>query len=70
MAYVVDRCLLRELLKESDMTQSELADRLGITGQQINKYVNNRQKMSIEVAYNVSVILKCNIEDLYEWSRI
>lgn len=52
------------------MTQSELADRLGITGQQINKYVNNRQKMSIEVAYNVSVILKCNIEDLYEWSRI
>lgn len=51
------------------MTQSELAARLNVTEQQVNKYVNDRQKMSIEVAKNVSYICNCRIEDLYQWSR-
>lgn len=49
------------------MTQQELADSMDITSQQISKYVNNRQKMSIEVAVNIAAILKCRVEDLYEW---
>lgn len=52
------------------MTQQELADRLDVTVQQINKYVLNRQKMSIETAYNVSKILNCHIEDLYTWDGV
>lgn len=49
------------------MTQQELANIMGVTVQQINKYVRNKQKMSIEVAGNIALILKCRIEDLYEW---
>lgn len=52
------------------MTQRELAIILGITEQQINKYVNNRQLMSIQVAKNVSNILNCSIEELYEWHEV
>lgn len=52
------------------MTQNELADRLNITVQQINKYVMNKQKMSLPVAKNVSVVLNCKIEDLYEWIEV
>lgn len=69
MAYKVGRCLLRELLRNADMTQLELAEKLNVTEQQINKYVNNRQGMSYEVARNISEILNCCMEDLYEWSR-
>lgn len=69
MAYKVGRCLLRSLLRKFDMTQIELADKLNVTEQQINKYVNDRQRMSIEVARNISEILNCRIEDLYEWIR-
>ncbi len=69
MAYKVGRCLLREILHDMDMTQSELAARLNVTEQQINKYVNDRQRMSIEVAKNISHICNCQIEELYEWSR-
>lgn len=48
------------------MTQTELANLLGVTPQQINKYVHNTQKMSLQVAINIGHILKCDIEDLYE----
>ncbi|MBB6452021.1 transcriptional regulator with XRE-family HTH domain [Salirhabdus euzebyi] len=67
MAYIVGRCLLRELLRNKDMTQVDLAARLGVTFQQVNKYANNRQLMSIKVAKNIAAILNCHIDDLYEW---
>lgn len=70
MAYKVGRCLLRYKLHDKDMTQLELAEMLGITVQQINKYVLDKQKMSIEVAGNIAFILGCHIEDLYEWVGI
>lgn len=49
------------------MSQTELATRLGVTRQQINKYVKGAAVMSYQVAYNVSVILDCSMVDLYEW---
>ncbi|WP_079479685.1 helix-turn-helix transcriptional regulator [Halobacillus salinus] len=67
MAYKVGRCLLQERLLQADMTQRELALRLDVTIQQVNKYVLDKQKMSIQVAKNIAVILNCHIEDLYEW---
>lgn len=70
MAYIVGRCLLRERLKDLDMTQVELAGLLGVTEQQVNKYVNKRQGMSLKVAKNIASILNCQIDDLYEWIEV
>ena len=70
LSYIVGRCLLRKRLKEADITQQEIAEKMGVTVQQINKYVLNKQKMSIQTAKNVSSILKCQIEDLYEWIEV
>ena len=70
MAYTVGRCLLRELLDNAKMEQVELAKRLNVKPPQINKYVNNVQGMSYEVAKNISTILNCNMEDLYEWEEV
>jgi DNA-binding XRE family transcriptional regulator len=67
LAYKVGRCLLRERLNDCRMTQNELAYRMGITAQQINKYVLNKQRMSLQVAKNIAVILNCHIDDLYDW---
>lgn len=49
------------------MEQTELAHRLNVTKQQINKYATGRQRMSLETAKNVAYILNCSIDDLYEW---
>lgn len=70
LAYRVKRCLLQELLHKADITQRELADLLNVTVQQINKYVLDKQKMSIQVAKNISYILNCTIDDLYEWEWV
>lgn len=67
MAYKVGRCLLQELLDKSDLNQVELAELLGVKVQQVNKYVQGKQKMHIQTAKNISSILKCSMEDLYEW---
>jgi len=52
------------------MEQRELADLLNVTVQQINKYVLDKQKMSIQVAKNIAFILNCTIDDLYEWEWV
>jgi len=49
------------------MTQQQLADQLGVKHQQVNKYVNNKQGMSYEAAKNISVVLGCDMSELYDW---
>lgn len=49
------------------MSQQELANRLGISKQQVNKYVKKEHVMTLKTAKNVAVILNCKIDDLYEW---
>lgn len=71
MAYKVGRCLLREILINAGMTQQDLADKLGVTKQQINKYVNEPYTvMTLQVAKNIAAILNCHIEDIYEWVEV
>lgn len=67
MAYRVGRCLLQDLLDDAGLGQVDLARKLNVTKQQINKYTSNTQYMSLKVAKNIAVILHCKIEDLYEW---
>jgi DNA-binding XRE family transcriptional regulator len=51
------------------MTQQELADRLGVTKQQINTYTREEKPrlMSLETARNIAALLNCEMKDLYEW---
>jgi len=51
------------------MTQVDLAGELGVKPQQIQHYVKDHRVMSLTVAKNISVILGCQIEDLYEWTE-
>lgn len=65
--YEVGKCLLSDRLLLARMTQQELADRLGVTRQQINSYTNDRRVMTLPIAKNISAILHCDIDDLYIW---
>lgn len=66
LTYKVGRCLLRELLHNADMSQVELAEIMNIKVQQISKYIRDERKMSLQTAFNISAILKCKVEDLYD----
>lgn len=67
LPHSVGKCLLADLLKKAGMTQQELALKLDVPKQQINKYVHNRQYMSYKTAREIAYILNCPMEDLYEW---
>lgn len=62
--------MLGDLLKKADMTQVRLSELTGILKSQINEYVNEKHVMSIESAKIISHVMKCNIEDLYEWEMV
>jgi addiction module HigA family antidote len=64
--YIVGKCLLGEILKRKRMSQQELAEQLGVSKQQINKYITNHSKMHYQTALRISKILNCKMEDLYE----
>ena len=66
----VGKCLLSDRLLEARMTQQDLADKMGVTRQQINSYAKDNRLMTLPVAMNIALILHCNIEDLYEWERV
>lgn len=70
MAVIVRRCLLLPLLKQRKMTQQDLADRVGLTKQQVNNYARNRTVMSFEIAVNIAMILGCSPEELYEFEVV
>ena len=46
------------------LTQSQLANKLNITTQQLNKYENGIDRVSISMLVNLSKIFKCDIKDM------
>lgn len=66
MTIKVGRCLLRDIIKTRGMTIQQLANRLGVSRQQVSKYVNDKKKMSFETALNVAAVLDVSVMELYE----
>jgi DNA-binding XRE family transcriptional regulator len=68
MYYQIGRCLLSDRLRHVGMTQSQLAERLNVSRQQVNKWATDRQGMTLETAKNICIILDLErIDDLFEW---
>lgn len=65
--YDVGKCLLSDKLLQARMSQQELADKLGVTRQQVNSYTANRRLMTLPIAKNIATVLKCEMGELYEW---
>jgi DNA-binding XRE family transcriptional regulator len=67
MTIHVSRCRLRSILNQQKKTQSELANRVGLSRQRINDYTNNRVVMSLLHAVRIAKALDVSVMDLYEW---
>ncbi|WP_299831524.1 helix-turn-helix transcriptional regulator [uncultured Metabacillus sp.] len=63
----IGQCLLKELLDKRKMTQQQLVDLTGIDKSQLSGYISNTRKMSLTNAKKIALVIKCNIDDLYEW---
>lgn len=57
---------LREMLKENDMKQEELANEIGVSQQTVSRYVNEQSMPSILTMVKISEVLFCSIDDLLD----
>lgn len=49
------------------MSQQQLSEKSSTPKSQISEYINNKHVMSIEKSKNISDVIGCHVEDLYEW---
>ena len=50
----------------SDMTQSALAERVGVTRKSINSIENGHFVPSTELALKMALVLECTVEELFQ----
>lgn len=55
---------IKVVLVEKDISQTELAERLGRSFGSINAYCANRQQPSLEVLYKIADALNVSVKDL------
>ena len=56
-------------LKHGDLTQQELADRVGITRQTIIAMEQNRYSPSLETAFRIAEAFGEPLEAVFQWKR-
>ena len=55
---------LKKLLKETGLTQRELADETGLSESTISSYINGQRMPSIKALINIGYALDCYEDDL------
>lgn len=59
---------IRQLRSEhGDITQGELANRVGVTRQTVNAIEQGKYSPSLEVAFQISRVFGLNLEDVFEY---
>jgi putative transcriptional regulator len=52
-----------------EMTQQELADRIGVTRQTVNAIEANKYSPSLEVAFRIAHVFELPLERVFQYSR-
>ncbi len=53
---------------QGDMTQQELADRVGVTRQTVNAIEGNKYSPSLEVAFRIARVFKVPLERVFQYN--
>lgn len=60
---------LRQLLIDEGISQTELAEIIGVSGATISNYINEKQVPTIEVIVNIAYEFKVTIDDLIDFGE-
>lgn len=60
------RCTIKIALFRKGMSQSDLAEKMNVSPQQVNNWVNGRSIPKMKTLLEMSEILECTINDFYE----
>ena len=57
---------IKEALKEKNLTQVWLADKLGKSFKMVNAYACNRKQPSLETLFSIAKLLQVSVKDLIQ----
>lgn len=61
---------IRELrFNQSEMTQQELADRIGVTRQTVNAIELGKYSPSLEVAFQIAAVFKVPLDQVFQYEK-
>jgi putative transcriptional regulator len=61
---------IRQLrLKCGELTQQELADRIGVTRQTVNAMEGDKYSPSLEVAFRIARVFKVSVEKVFQYDE-
>lgn len=58
--------MLEILIKKSEFSKKEIANKAGITVRAIDYYLNGQREMKVSIAKKLATVLKVNWWELYE----
>lgn len=61
---------LAEMLKDTNMTQRELAEAAGISESMVSDYINKRRAPRLRAIINIAHALNCSVDDLMDFEEM
>lgn len=55
--------------RHGNMTQQDLADRVGVTRQTVNAIEGNKYSPSLEVAFRIASVFDVRLEDVFQYAE-
>jgi putative transcriptional regulator len=55
--------------RQGEMTQQELADRIGVTRQTVNAIEANKYSPSLEVAFRIARVFELPLDQVFQYSE-
>lgn len=69
MAPPITNQVRRLRFEHGEMTQGELADRIGMTRQTIAAIEQNKYSPSLEAAFRVARVFGVGVEEVFQWAE-
>lgn len=65
----IDNQIRRLRFEHGEMTQSELAERIGMTRQTVAAIEAGKYSPSLEAAFRISRVFSAKLEDVFTWTE-
>lgn len=62
-------CRIEDLIKESGLKKSFIAEKLGVTTYQLRNYETSKSLIPIDKAYRLADLLNVKVDDLYVYKK-
>ncbi|HWL62686.1 MAG TPA: helix-turn-helix transcriptional regulator [Steroidobacteraceae bacterium] len=66
---LVTNCIRRLRFEHGEMTQQQLAERIGVTRQTVNAIEAGKYSPSLEVAFRIAEVFASRIDDVFLYRR-